>query len=259
MRFKATTAAAVLSLVSLTTGAQAASLSLSQSQPNPFISGVAVDLTAIGTLDWAKFDPPNPLPFGNANPLLTPSDSMDGGAGFTSLSLTGAAGDAGFVFGSSNNTYSWTNGTATSSVASNTIGRPLSLDEFPPASDLTNTDGGVSLVVDVAEAGTYQVRFYTSGFAVNVDASASLTNGSVSDSVLGVNNPFGNGGIQQYIYTADFTTDGADTLTLNVDRASGRTLAIEAFTLSGTPVPEPSSMALLGLGAAALIRRHRRK
>jgi hypothetical protein len=50
------------------------------------------------------------------------------------------------------------------------------------------------------------------------------------------------------------------TLTI-VDRAGGDTGSISGWSAEGTytAVPEPASMAVLGLGAAALIRRRRRK
>lgn len=190
---------------------QAASIAISVAQSNSGAEGsTAINLTTEGTSDWAIWQ----------NTGRTPTNSMNGGSGFTSMSLIAGAADTGATFGNPENAYSWTNGTPTTTGTSITqAARAV----------LANNGDGVKLTIDVSAANSYQLKFYTTTFNVNLDASVSLSTGAVSDTAPGTLD----GGLDKYEYTVDFTTDGADTLTLDILKNGGTssTLAFESFTL----------------------------
>ena len=60
--------------------------------------------------------------------------------------------------------------------------------------------------------------------------------------------------------TFTFVADGSDTLTIRADNADegNAFAAINGFSLTFDPVPEPSSALLLGLGALGFLGRRRR-
>jgi hypothetical protein len=221
----------------------AASISLSLNQNTTAAKHTnTVNTTAQGTLDWGVFT-------GNAGlNITTPAHSMSGGAGFVSLVGIGGATNTTLSYSDPENLYTWTNGTPT------TVGSSISLAHERWT---LGADGqGARLTIEVATAGQYQLQFYTATAAVSrLSALASLNNGgnALTDTVLDATQSTV---LTNYYWTVDFSTDGADTLTLDVFRASDSTsniFAIEAFTL----IPEPSAALLAGLGFLALLRRHR--
>ena len=198
--------------ISATSGhAASVDVSVAQSVSGPEGS-TPVNLTAEGSIDWGIWATPN---------TLTPSDSMNGGSGFTRLNLSPGAIQHTGSFGNPENAYSWTNGTA---VVSTTGITNAARATFNSVGD------GVSLTIDVASAGSYQLKFHTSTSGIiSLNGTASLSTGGVADTAVGVEQTL----LAQSEFTVDFTTDGADTLTLDVVKTGGASniFAYEAFTL----------------------------
>ncbi|VGO17699.1 hypothetical protein PDESU_06301 [Pontiella desulfatans] len=168
-----------------------------------------VDLSADGDLDWGAWD----------GELTVPGETMAGGAGFASLSAIGATTfDGGFF--NSQNSYSWTNGTPTATGSTTLAGNAT----------ITSVGDGVQLAIDVAAAGAYQLKFYTTTYDVNLDATVTLASGGVSDMAPGT---YATNSTIKYEYTVDFSTDGSDTLTLDLVKSGGANsiFAYEAFSL----------------------------
>ena len=86
------------------------------------------------------------------------------------------------------------------------------------------------LSIDIAAAGSYQLKFYVTTYDVNLTATASLSSGTVFDTVNG--NYVGNS-VQKYEYTIDFMTEGADTLNFEITKSGGASFIVaqEAFSL----------------------------
>ena len=86
------------------------------------------------------------------------------------------------------------------------------------------------MTFNVSAAGSYQLKFYSTTYDVDLNATASLASGAVSDSVAGT---YVSAGTEKYVYTVDFTTIGADTLTLDLVKTEGGNFifAYEAFSL----------------------------
>jgi lysophospholipase L1-like esterase len=190
----------------------AATVSVSVSESSTGDEGsTAINLTAEGNLDWGIWQTDN----------RTPTNRMIDGTGFSDLSLIAGAADFEWLFHNPENAYSWTNGT------------PLEIGENETEAaraTLTDNGDGVRLTINVGDAGNYQLKFYTTTSGVLLDGTASLVTGGVSDTAIGVTY----NGLAKFEYTVDFTTDGADTLTLDVVKSSGDNtiFAFEAFTLS---------------------------
>ncbi len=191
----------------------AATVSVSVSESSTGDEGsTAINLTAEGSMDWGIWQTDN----------RTPTSRMIGGSGFTDLTLIAGAADYEWQFNNPENAYSWTNGT------------PIEIGESvtqAARATLTDNGDGVRLSINVTEARTYQLKFYTTTSGVLLDGTASLVTGGVSDTAPGTITS----GLAKFEYTVDFTTDGADTLTLDVVKSSGGsniTFAFEAFTLS---------------------------
>jgi len=88
------------------------------------------------------------------------------------------------------------------------------------------------LTVQVASAGSYRLKFYTTtANTISINGTASLS-GGVSNVVVGALNT----ALEKCEFTVNFTTDGADTLTLDIVKTAGSSniFAYEAFTLKAT-------------------------
>ena len=203
--------------LSLSSSLFAASVNVSLSQSDQNAVTTTYNLTSEGDLDWAAWD-------GGEFPAQT----MSNGIGFTSLTAVGSAnfGPGNYYGGKS---WSWTNGTPTASKTTNLAG----------SATILAVGSGVRLTVDVPSQGTFQLKFYVSTFDMDLDATASLSSGGVSDTVAG---SFVASSVQDYEYTVDFTTDGPDTLTLDMVKTEGGhgIFAHQAFSLSGEVVPVPN-------------------
>ena len=170
---------------------------------------------------------------------------MNGGNGFTSFGALAATANETATFNNPARLYSWTNGTPTASGNSSA----LNAERL----NFNALNEGARLTLGVGAAGTYQMVFYSTVFDLKVTGTATLTNGGVTNSFA---NTTGSG-LQDNVWTVDFVTDGADTLTFDMTRNSsviGSTFAFEAFTL----IPEPTSCALIAVSSLALLVRKRR-
>ena len=189
-----------------------ASISATVSQSGHGITGsTPIDLTAEGDLDWGVF----------ASSFLSPSTGMSDGAGLSSMTYVGGAADDPSTIFNSQNSYTWSNGDT-----------PVSGSNTDTTNAIFSSIGdGIRMNFDVSVAGTYQLKFYATTYDVNLDASISLSSGGVSETVAG---SYANNQLQRYEYTIDFTTDGADTVTLDVTKSAGGSyiVAYEAFSLS---------------------------
>ncbi len=205
-------AALLFSLQASPCQAASVDVSVAQSASGPEGSTL-INLTEKGPLDWAIWATPN---------TLTPSDSMNGGAGFTSLTLITGATQSTASFGNPENAYSWTNGTAAVSATGITNAARATF---------TSVGGGVRLTVAVAGAGSYHLSFHTTtSGAITISGTASLLTGGVTNTAAGAAQTT----LFQSEYSVNFTTDGADTLTLDVVKTAGtgNIFAYEAFTLA---------------------------
>ena len=202
-------------------GNGASSIDVSLAQSAHAGSGTTtVDLTAEGALDWGVF----------SNSPLAPSTRMSGGAGYTGMSYIGGSTESFYNFYSQNN-YSWTNGSPEGTGSNNLTSN----------ADFGANGDGVRLTFNVDAAGSYQVKFYATTADTNLSATASLQNGSVSDLVDGTLET----GLQRYEYTVEFTTDGADTLTLDVVKSGGSVIfAYEAYSFAAVTSDTPASLAI---------------
>ena len=189
-----------------------ASISVSLSQTaNSGVGGTTVNLTDEGDLDWAVF----------AGDFLTPNVSMSGGSGFNSMSYIGSAVDDESTVFSGQYNFTWSNGDSPTS-GSNTLAANATLP---------SSDDGIRLTFDLSAAGSYQLKFYSTTYDVNLQATASLASAGVSDGITG---SYVSAGTETYEYTIDFTTVGADTLTLDLVKSEGGNfiLAYQAFSLA---------------------------
>ncbi|WP_083913005.1 sialate O-acetylesterase [Rubritalea marina] len=195
-----------------------ADLAVSLSQSASGAQGsTAIDLSADGTLDWGAWD----------GALTVPGQSMDGGIGFTSLTAIGNTSfDGGSFYGQ--NQYSWSNGSPTASGSTSFAGNAT----------IAAVGDGVRLTLDVANAGTYQLKFYATTYELNLDATVRLASSGTTDTIAG---NYQSNSTEKYEYTIDFTTDGADTLTLDLVKSGGNNaiFAYEAFSLAAVSVHEP--------------------
>ena len=187
-----------------------ASLSISLSQSTHGTPGSsAIDLSAHGNLDWAAWD-------GGSG---DPSQTMQDGNGFSSFTAIGGTSFSAGTF-YTQNSYSWNNGTPTASKTTSLAG----------SASIASVDDGVRLSIQVSAAGTYQLKFYTTTYDLNLKATAALNTGNLTKETTG---NYTSNSVERYEYTVDFTTTGADTLNLDFVKKDGNStiFAQEAFSL----------------------------
>ena len=246
-----------VAMLALSSIAQAGITAFSIEQSDTTSGATDIDLSAQGSLDWGIFGTQ-----GNASGLdlaTMPTERKSGGSGFSSYTaINGAVPD---VDGSYSPAYSefvyrWTDGTIDTSANSLTAS-PEALGYFIRVNthEGSSTNRGVGiegsgtrLTISVSKAGTYQLKYYASTYNVGLDGSATLASeGTVSAQLCPVADGDAAGsGLDDYIFTVDFTTTEADSLTLDVVNSStaAGAYAPEAFTLSGTASGEPDELNL---------------
>jgi hypothetical protein len=144
-----------------------------------------------------------------------------------------------------------------------------------PSSAAWTSNGGDSSATWVSvgnTSGLYKIDFTTASDAVN--ASFMITY-SVDDQLGGINNEgiffdgaalagtstgiLWNGGVEQKTFSLGNLSAGTHSIYLNVTNSGGGPSgAIFNGTVSGEAVPEPATMAVLGLGVAAMLRRKKK-
>jgi len=116
--------------------------------------------------------------------------------------------------------------------------------------NLTDLNFDCSLTSDYADKwGTWQVRTSVDGFVADVGSAITLTAPSTAwtTKTIDLSGPAfqGLGSLEVRLYTSASET------------SSNLVLRTDNITLGGGVVPEPAALALLGLGAAALLRRRK--
>ena len=198
-----------------------------------------VDLTADGNLDWGVWNGP-----ADAGNLTTLFETKSGGTAFQGISVINGGG-MNTSYGPTDFLFSWTDGTAGSGDSTG-----FAYPQF--VSDTGN--GGVQLSFNIAEAGAYRLNFYVATYDYVLDATATLgSDGTPVTELSGA----GLGTLDDYKFTVDFTTSGADTLDLDIiGQSGGAQIGVaEAFTLEA--IPEPATFGLIGLFGGGLLLARR--
>jgi len=216
------------------------------------VSNQNFNLTAAGTVDWIKW---NDTGFDHsAAGGGRISDVSQLGTG--TLSFDDAAADENGV------SFSWSNGAPTPTAAS-AIG-----DVWTDPGMANSVGTGVSFSVAV-NAPSGNLRLWVTNYLASARLSANL-HGTVTGVIVGatdtgfVNNDTVNTPVDTGYYDIQYTgASPGDTLAVQFTVAGDNgndTLGHGDVGISGAalgPIPEPSSLGLLGLGAGLLIRRRR--
>ncbi|QTN32377.1 PEP-CTERM sorting domain-containing protein [Akkermansiaceae bacterium] len=127
------------------------------------------------------------------------------------------------------------------------------------------TDPSLELSFSLLANTDYSIDIYTAVTGDRSDQRFTANVAGATQSIYTISSPQGSGTTTVgHIYTLDvagLTADG--TLTIKMDTTGGlttnghRTVKLSAIGVTATPIPEPSSLALLGLGGLLLVRRRR--
>lgn len=208
---------------------------------NNMTAGVAVNGTFSGEIAAYRFY--------NGDPANTISDTVASGGIIGGLTTTDTS------FGSNNSMNLWTstdpNGSAFSSTPDYT--NPTTINAL---SDLAGT-------VDISNLSAGTIYFIYGGYRTSNDLSVTMSgSGTELDQTLAYTEigpgDFANN-YETYISSIDFTNeDGFTTISFDLDwTRSGQDNGRFNGIVVTTPIPEPSSLMLLGLSGLALLRRRR--
>lgn len=123
---------------------------------------------------------------------------------------------------------------------------------------IQTTDFETSSLAEFGNTFSYGVVFYFNG-----DFTGGFSNGPSSVTMSGTGGSVTTGG-GSYSFSGNYTVDSAanTTIPLGSPGTYSATFDLDAgnysFSVAGQPVPEPATMAVLGLGGAALMRRRRK-
>jgi hypothetical protein len=228
--------------------------------------GSTIDLTAQGTLDWAKYGTDNSNNNFNffvatkvGNPVISPNITPIGGGGTTLIQF-------GNPNGPGNLNFTWTNGnfgmgfpgppvSSVNSVITETIVPPQNSYPLGLGAQITANVDSNTRVLDV----------YVQGFNSVMTVSASLSGGPSTSTNVTPDMQLSDGNFYSFgVYQIDYSGDPSETLTVSVQtsldqptnppwanspQAAFPNAGIFAATVSEVSVvPEPASFCLMAIG-----------
>lgn len=145
-----------------------------------------------------------------------------------------------------------------------TTGNPVGGSLGDLAESFFARQGEVLLTLSDLEAGDYEITTFHHDSQTNhggILLGLTDANGIVADLGLDIDPSFGTNPVQVFSNTIAFTANGFDDVVLRFFEGpnSPASIVINGFTLqANADIPEPTSLALISLAGAAMLRRHRR-
>ena len=272
MKFRATMQTAAVTAIAMTGLAFTPTADASVTDIRVSALPATVDMDAIGGLDWVvwngvndDFSPGN-VPkdqFGNPQPGALPGDQVYvfdqklGGTAINTgvqtnnvttpvLELPGPIGLDGAFGGEGIALFDWSDGTGTTSAIGINPGA------------VANTDSSSKFFefdVNVDNAGSYTLSVIMGVFEAGSSSQVATLDSDGSSLTANFTDSSGFGPANYALVEVDFTTTGADLLTFRGNEGSGG--SANTFLVSAALVPEPGTLALLGLGGALTLMRRR--
>lgn len=249
-------AAALVAIGCVGAQAQADSINVTQTAIPAGTFGTSnVNLTTQGSIDWFYFDG------------TTSTTTKAAGAGtlvqkdVTTHAITPpAVGAGGWSSGTAGQSFTWTDGTPTTSGTD-----AHGFTKTDPVSG-TTTSSDTSFSFTVTADGNEQTLIVSAGsYGFDIPANVTDTYTLGSSTPVSVTNTSAKGTTWWYD-TVNFQGTAGETLTVNLAASanpgstSGGKVLLAAATLSdASPVPEPASLGLMGIGGATLLLVGRRK